>query len=84
MAYKVISYFTDLTDNGYAYNVGDTYPRAGLEPDSARILELSTDANRRGVALIEEVQKKAETAEDKAEPVESVPKKRGRKSKDDD
>lgn len=80
MAYKVISYFTDLTDNGYAYNVGDTYPRAGLEPDSARILELSTDANRRGVALIEEVREKAETAE----PVESAPKKRGRKPKDDD
>ena len=82
MAYKVISYFTDLTDNGYAYNVGDTYPRAGLEPDSARILELSTDANRRGVALIEEVRAKAEPAEEEAEPVESAPKKRSRKKDD--
>lgn len=70
--YKVVRYFEDLQDNRNPYNVGDTYPRKGLEPDAARIMELSTDANRRGVALIEEVQS------EKA--VEDVPKKRGRKS----
>ena len=70
--YKVVRYFEDLQDNRNPYNVGDTYPREGLNPDAARILELSTDANRRGVALIEEVQS------EKA--VEDVPKKRGRKS----
>ena len=79
--YKVVSYFTDLQDNGYPYKVGDTYPREGMNPDAARIFELSTDANQRGIPLIEEVQTKAETAEtDKAESVEDVPGKRKRKS----
>ena len=79
--YKCISLFTDLTDNNYLYKVGDVYPREGLTPDAARIFELSTDANRRGVALIEEVQTKAEPVEpEKAEPVESAPKRRTRKS----
>ena len=70
--YKVVRYFEDMQDNRHPYKVGDTYPRKGFEPDAARILELSTDANRRGVALIEEVQS------EKA--LEDVPKKRGRKS----
>ena len=70
--FKVIRYFEDLQDNRHPYKVGETYPRKGLKPDAARILELSTDANRRGVALIEEVQPE--------KTVEDVPKKRGRKS----
>lgn len=48
--------FTDLQDNNYKYEVGDEYPRLGLKPSLARIKELSTPANRRGVALIEEVE----------------------------
>lgn len=79
--YKCISLFTDLTDNNYLYKVGDTYPREGLTPDAARIFELSTDANQRGIPLIEEVQTKAEPAEqEKAESVEDVPVRRKRKS----
>ena len=79
--YRVTTYFEDLQDNRHPYKVGDTYPREGIEPDAARIFELSTDANRRGVALIEEVQTKAEPVEpEKAEPVESAPKRRTRKS----
>lgn len=79
--YKCISLFTDLTDNNYLYKVGDTYPREGLTPDAARIFELSTDANQRGIPLIEEVQTKAEPAgQEKAESVEDVPVKRKRKS----
>lgn len=70
--WRVKTYFEDLQDSRHPYKVGDTYPREGLTPDAARILELSTDANRRGVALIEEVQP------EKA--VEDVPKKRGKKS----
>ena len=78
--YKCISLFTDLTDNNYLYNVGDVYPREGLTPDAARIFELSTDANQRGVPLIEEVRVKAETAKaDKAESAEDAPVKRGRR-----
>lgn len=52
--YKVIVYFEDLQDNNYAYNVGDTYPRKGLKPKAARIEELATGKNIRGIALIKE------------------------------
>ena len=53
--YKVIKYFTDLQDNNYAYYVGDTFPRNGVEVDAERIAELSSDKNLQGVPLIEEV-----------------------------
>lgn len=79
--YRVTTYFEDLQDNSFPYKVGDTYPRERLKPDAARIFELSTDANQRGIPLIEEVQTKAEPAEQgKAESVEDVPVRRKRKS----
>lgn len=53
--YKVIKYFTDLQDNNYAYYVGDTFPRNGIEVGAERIAELSSDKNLQGVPLIEEV-----------------------------
>ena len=56
--YKVIKYFTDLQDNNYAYYVGDTFPRNGVEVGSERIAELSSDKNLQGVPLIEEVVEK--------------------------
>ena len=67
--YKVIKYFTDLQDNNYAYYVGDTFPRNGVEVGSERIAELSSDKNLQGVPLIEEVVEKP---------------KRTRKKKDDE
>jgi hypothetical protein len=45
----------DLTDNNYEYRAGDEFPRSGLEVSAKRLHELSTEANRRGVVLIEEV-----------------------------
>lgn len=54
--YKVIKYFTDLQDNNHAYNVGDEFPHKGMEVSEKRLLELSTDANRRRVPLIEKVE----------------------------
>lgn len=54
--YKVIKYFTDLQDNGYAYQVGDIFPHDGKEVTEKRLLELSTSANRRGMPLIEKVE----------------------------
>jgi hypothetical protein len=54
--YKVIKYFTDLQDNNHAYNVGDEFPHKGLEVSEKRLLELSTDANRRRMPLIEKVE----------------------------
>ena len=56
--YKVIKYFTDLQDNNYAYYVGDTFPRNGVEVGAERIAELSNDKNLQGVPLIEEVVEK--------------------------
>ena len=56
--YKVIKYFTDLQDNNYAYYVGDTFPRNGVEVGAERIAELSSDKNLQGVPLIEEIAEK--------------------------
>ena len=62
--YKVIESFTDLQDNNFLYNVGDEFPRKGLEVSDARIEELASTANRRRMALIEKVE------EPKEEPAE--------------
>lgn len=59
--YKTIVYFTDLQDNGYVYNVGDTFPREGAYASRARIASLASDNNLQGKPLIEEV-KEAETS----------------------
>ena len=56
--YKVIKSFTDLQDNNYAYYVGDTFPRNGVEAGAERVAELSSDKNRLGVPLIEEIVEK--------------------------
>ena len=56
--YRVIKSFTDLQDNNYAYYVGDTFPRNGVEVCAERIAELSSDKNLQGVPLIEEVAEK--------------------------
>ena len=56
MVYKVLDYFTDLQDNSYEYNEGDTYPREGLNPSDDRIHELASDENVRGVPIIEAVE----------------------------
>lgn len=55
--YRVIVKFTDLQDNGYAYNVGDIFPRVGLDVTDERIAELASDKNRRGIPLIREVKR---------------------------
>ena len=78
--YKVKEMFTDLQDNNFKYEVGDEYPRLGLKPSLARIKELCSDANKRGRAVIEEVEDmpfsdNAVTEED----LEEKPKKRGKK-----
>lgn len=54
--YKVIKDFTDLQDKNHVYLAGDEFPRKGVKVDNARILELSTNANKRGEILIELVQ----------------------------
>ena len=85
--YRVIRFFTDLKDDNHAYNVGDTFPRAGMVVSEARLEELSGSRNKQNEPLIAKVEGKA-----KAEPmadgsVEAAPAeeaekpKRGRKKK---
>ena len=50
--YKAIKFFTDLQDNNHPYNVGDVFPRDGLEVTDARIAELSGSNNKQGEPLI--------------------------------
>lgn len=85
--YKVVKFFTDAQDNGYAYNVGDTYPRDGKVVDKSRIKSLLTSANRQKTPMIIKVEPlvQQEIVEQEVIPLkveEDVPKtKRGRKSK---
>jgi hypothetical protein len=51
--YKVIKYFCDLQDKNHEYNVGDTFPRKGLDVSAERLAELSGSNNKQGVPLIE-------------------------------
>ena len=53
--FKVIKFFTDLQDGNYPYEVGDTFPRKGLEVAEERLAELSGSENKQGEPLIKEV-----------------------------
>lgn len=55
--YKVINFFTDLQDGNHAYNVGDVFPREGVEVSKERLAELSSSNNQQGKPLIEKVKK---------------------------
>lgn len=54
-SYKVISRFADMLDDGYIYDVGDIYPREGLEVSDARYNELSSTRNKAGKTLITKI-----------------------------
>ena len=56
--YKVIKKFRDMQDGFYAYSVGETFPHNGVDVDAERIAELTSDKNRLGVPLIEEIAEK--------------------------
>ena len=75
--YKVIKFFTDLHDNNYPYNVGDTFPRAGVSVSTGRLDELAGSNNKQGVPLIEYIDgsKKPEAPGEPEKPTA----KRGRK-----
>lgn len=52
MQYEVIHFFTDLQDNNFPYNVGDSFPRVGLTVNNERLAELSGSNNKQGKPLI--------------------------------
>ncbi|QFL06054.1 Rho termination protein [Staphylococcus aureus] len=54
--YKVIERFEDAQDNGHEYQVGDIYPRDGLEVSEERFTELSTTNNRCNLIAIKLVE----------------------------
>ena len=58
--YRVIKAFVDLQDNNYKYDVGDTYPRKGLNVLQSRINELASDKNLQKTPLIKEIPEKVE------------------------
>lgn len=51
----VINAFLDLQDAEYLYDVGDAYPREGLEPSEERIKELLGSDNLQGQPMIKVV-----------------------------
>lgn len=55
MGYKVIHYFTDLQDFNHPYNVGDVFPRIGMNVTEDRLKELSSNKNKQGKPLIEKI-----------------------------
>lgn len=67
--YKVIKKFHDLQDatktkNGtiyHEYNVGDAFPRKGMDVSEERLAELAGPDNKQGVPLIELVEEEATT-----------------------
>ena len=72
--YRVIKHFVDLQDNNYKYDVGDTYPRKGLNVLQSRINELASDKNLQKTPLIEEISEKVEESkkEKKSKSVEKA------------
>ena len=83
--YKVIKLFTDLQDGRHLYNVGDTFPRDGVEVSEDRINELAGSDNKQGTPLIEEIPTGAsplaeETLEDVETDVNPPKKTKGKKS----
>lgn len=70
--YKVIKRFHDLQDSRktktgviyHEYNVGDVFPRKGMDASDERIQELAGKDNKQGVPLIELVEEKAELKEE--------------------
>ena len=70
--YRVIKHFVDLQDNNYKYDVGDTYPRKGLNVLQSRINELASHKNKQKTPLIEEIPEVEEKPKKKSKSVEKV------------
>lgn len=75
--YKVINYFADLQDKNHPYNVGDTFPRAGLEVTEDRLAELSGSNNKQGKPLIEKVEEKNDLEKMKVAELQAYAKEKG-------
>lgn len=65
--YRVIKFFTDLQDKNHPYDVGEEFPRDGIEVSERRLIELSGEHNKQGEPLIEFVADKDEEEDPGAE-----------------
>jgi len=63
--YEVIHFFTDLQDFNHPYNVGDIFPRDGLNVTNERLNELSGSKNKQRKPLIKKI---AESTDDETLP----------------
>lgn len=72
MAYRVIKHFVDLQDNNHKYDIGDTFPRKGLNVLQSRINELATNKNLQKTPLIEEIPEVEEKPEKKTKSPKKV------------
>ena len=63
--YRVIKHFVDLQDSNHKYDIGDIYPRKGLNVLQSRINELASHKNKQKTPLIEEIPEKAEETKKK-------------------
>lgn len=79
MSYRVIQQFYDLQDDCREYLPGDTFPREGFRPDKNRIEELASSDNRRGFAVIEQIEEDEQKPD---KPVKKVTRKRVAKNAD--
>lgn len=67
--YKCIERFADLQDNNHVYEVGQPFPREGLEVSEERLAELAGCKNKQHKPLIAKV----------AEPKKATPRKATKK-----
>lgn len=75
--YRAACEFADLTDGRHRYHAGDTFPRAGLTVDAARLSELAGSDNRARKPLIVAVEEPDAAPEEKPkQPVKRRVKKR--------
>lgn len=79
--YRVIKYFTDLQDKDHPYNVGDIFPREGVNVTEERLAELSGSHNKQGMPLIERVEETIEELEKEEVPKEKKTRRRTTASK---
>ena len=75
--YIVIKHFTDLHDNDHPYNVGDIFPREGVEVKQNRLDELAGSANKQGEPLIKKID--LPNAKAKSAPAKDKPKRESAK-----
>lgn len=63
--YKVIYKFADKLDKNYIYEVGDIYPREGIDVADGRLAELSSSKNAIGQPVIEKIMERPVKTEEK-------------------